>query len=186
LILGGMLARLIRLVQTPGQTVFDPGRVPPLDTTLLVLPTILIPVLAWWIYQYVDWRNDVYVVTSDQILDIDKKPFGTETRRSAPLENILSTEAERVGLAGYMMNFGTVYITVGGASLDFEGVLDPSAVQADIDRRRETRAAQKREMETAAERERMSDWLVAYHENQQEPGGPEAPEAPEAPGAQRG
>lgn len=186
LILGGMLARLIRLAQTPGQTVFDPGRVPPLDTTLLVLPTILIPVLAWWIYQYVDWRNDIYVVTSDQILDIDKKPFGTETRRSAPLENILSTEAERVGLAGYVMNFGTVYITVGGASLDFEGVLDPSAVQADIDRRRETRAAQKREMETAAERERMSDWLVAYHENQQEPGGPEAPEAPEAPGAPRG
>jgi hypothetical protein len=135
---------------------------------MLVLPTLLIPVIIWWIYQYLDWRNDIYVVTSDQILDIDKKPFGTETRRSAPLENILSTEAERVGLPGYLMNFGTVYITIGGASLDFEGVQDPSGVQADIDRRREVRLAQKHELEAAAERERMSDWLIAYHENTQE------------------
>jgi CRP-like cAMP-binding protein len=168
LIGAGMLARLIKLAQTPGLRLFEAGRVPAVDTTMLVLPTLLIPVIAWWIYQYLDWRNDIFVVTSDQILDIDKKPFGTETRRAAPLENILSTEAERVGIAGYLLNFGTVYITIGGASLDFQDVLDPSAVQADIDRRRETRAAQKREMESAAERERMSDWLVAYHENQQE------------------
>ncbi len=73
-----------------------------------------------------------------------------------------------MGLAGYLLNFGTVYITIGGASLDFQDIRDPSAAQADIDRRRETRAAQKREMESAAERERMSDWLVAYHENRQD------------------
>lgn len=175
LILGGMLARVIKLAQTPELRLFDASRTPPLDTTLLVLPTLLIPVIFWWIYQYLDWRNDIFVVTSDQILDIDKKPFGTETRRAAPLENILSTEAERVGLAGYLLNFGTVYITIGGASLDFQDIRDPSAVQADIDRRRETRAAQKREMEAAAERERMSDWLVAYHENRQDLDGKEDP-----------
>jgi CRP-like cAMP-binding protein len=169
LIFGGMLARLIRIAQTPGLQLFDPTRTPPVDTTMLVLPTLLIPAILWCIYQFLDWHNDIFVVTSDQILDIDKKPFGSETRRAAPLENILSTEAERVGLAGYLLNFGTVYITIGGASLDFQDVRDPSAVQADIDRRRETRAAQKRDLETAAERERMSDWLVAYHENLQGP-----------------
>ena len=176
LIGGGMLARAIRLAQTPGVRFFDSTKVPVIDTTMLVLPTLIIPVILWWIYQYLDWRNDIFVVTSDQILDIDRKPFGTETRRAAPLENILSTEAERVGLAGYVLNFGTVYITIGGASLDFQDVRDPSAVQADIDRRREARAAQKREMDAAAERERMSDWLVAYHENQQEMDGPEGPD----------
>ena len=175
-----MIARLVRLAQTPGLRLYDPARTPALDTTMLVLPTLLIPVAIWWIYQYLDWRNDIYVVTSDQILDIDKKPFGSETRRSAPLENILSTEAERVGLAGYLMNFGTVYITIGGASLDFEGVQDPSTVQADIDRRREARLAQKHELEAAAERELMSDWLIAYHENQQEPGGSTDDDGPAA------
>jgi len=183
LIGAGMLARLIKLAQTPNLRLFDPTKVPVIDTTMLVLPTLLIPVILWWIYQYLDWRNDIFVVTSDQILDIDKKPFGTETRRAAPLENILSTEAERVGLAGYLLNFGTVYITIGGASLEFQDVLDPSAVQADIDRRRESRAAQKREMETAAERERMSDWLVAYHENQQEK---DRHEDPDKAGGKRG
>jgi hypothetical protein len=170
LLFGGMLARLVRLAQTAGLRLYDAARSPALDTTMLVLPTLLIPVAIWWIYQYLDWRNDIYVVTSDQILDIDKKPFGSETRRAAPLENILSTEAERVGVAGYLLNFGTVYITIGGANLDFQDVRDPTGVQADIDRRREARAVLKREMESASERERMSDWLVAYHENQQELG----------------
>jgi hypothetical protein len=164
----GMIGRLIMLARTPGERLFDAAKVPPVDTTMLALPILLIPILVWWIYQYLDWRNDIFMVTPDQILDIDKKPFGSEARRSAPLENILSTESERVGLAGYLFNFGTVYITVGGASLDFEDVLDPTAVQADIDRRREARVAMKREMEAAAERERMSDWLVAYHENEAE------------------
>jgi hypothetical protein len=41
-------------------------------------------------------------------------------------------------------------------------------VQADIDRRREARIKQKRDAEASAERERMSDWLVAYHENEPE------------------
>ena len=57
---------------------------------------------------------------------------------------------------------------MGGAHLDFEDVLDPTAVQADIDRRREARIARKKEVEAASERERMSDWLVAYYENEPE------------------
>ncbi len=164
----GMIARLVTLAGRPGESLFDASKIPPVDTIMLTLPILLIPVALWWIYQYIDWRNDIFQVTPDEILDIDKKPFGSETRRAAPLENILSTESERIGLAGYLLNYGTVYITVGGANLDFEDVLDPTAVQADIDRRREARLAQKRELETASERERMSDWLVAYHENEAE------------------
>ena len=164
----GMIARLVTLARTSGERLLDFSKTPPVDTLMLTLPILLIPVALWWLYQYIDWRNDIFQVTPDEVMDIDKKPFGSETRRAAPLENILSTESERVGLAGYLLNFGTVYITVGGANLDFEDVLDPTAVQADIDRRREARAAQKREFEAISERERMSDWLVAYHENEAE------------------
>ncbi len=162
----GILARIITLARTPGMRLFDFTQGFKMDTIVVALPIVLIPLAIWWIYQYIDWRNDIFQVTPDQILDIDKKPFGTEERRASPLENILSTESERVGLAGYLLNFGTVYITVGGTHLDFKDVLDPTGVQADIDRRREVRIAQKRESEATAERERMSDWLVAYHENE--------------------
>jgi len=113
----------------------------------------------------VDWRNDIFQVTADQILDIDKKPFGTEERRAAPLDNILSTQSSRIGLAGYLLNFGTVYITVGGAHLVFEDVMDPAGVQGDIDRRRATRIAQKKKSEADVQRDRMTDWLISYHEN---------------------
>ena len=69
---------------------------------------------------------------------------------------------------GYLFNFGTVEITVGGTKLTFEDVLDPAAVQADIDRRRAARMAKKKEADAAGERERMADWLAAYHENAEE------------------
>jgi len=177
----GIVARLIMLARTPGEQLFDPGKTPPIDTMILALPIIAIPVILWWIYQYLDWRNDIYQVTPDQILDIDKKPFGTQVRRAAPLENILSTEAHRVGLTGYLLNFGTVYIVVGVSNLDFHDVLDPTGVQADIDRRRESRVAQMHEEDAVAERERMSDWLVAYHENEAELHGDE-PDSAEADG----
>jgi hypothetical protein len=168
LLVGGIIARLITLWRTPGQRVLDLSRGFKLDTVLLVLPVLIVPVVLWWVYQYIDWRNDIFQVTPDQIVDIDKTPFGTEQRRAAPLENILSTEAERIGLTGYLLNYGTVYIMVGGAHLDFQDVGDPNAVQADVDRRREARIARKKEADVAAERERMSEWLVAYYENEPE------------------
>ena len=168
LLLGGMLTRLYTIANTPGAKVLDFTSGFKVDTILVALPILMIPFLIWWGYQYVDWSNDIFQVTSDQILDIDRKPFGTSERRAAPLENILSTEAKRIGLAGYLFNFGTVVITVGGTKLEFRDVLDPATVQADIDRRRAARIAQKREVEVSAERERMADWLVAYHDNADE------------------
>jgi hypothetical protein len=140
------------------------GRVLP-DTLLLSQLLGLFLVSLWFVYQFWDWRNDIFQVTPDQIVDIDKKPFGTEERRAAPLDNILSTQYSRIGLAGYIFNFGTVYITVGGSQLAFEDVSDPASVQADIDRRRLTSLSGKKESEARRERERMADWLAAYREN---------------------
>ncbi|GAB4503104.1 MAG: hypothetical protein Fur0043_00960 [Anaerolineales bacterium] len=162
-LLGLTIARLIALAQVPGLgwKIFT-------DTIVISLPLLMIPFLGWWIYQYIDWSNDIFRVTGDQIMDIDRKPFGTEERRAAPLDNILSTQYKRTGFAGYMFNFGTVYITVGGTQLAFEDVMDPAGVQSDIDRRRMERIAAKKQAELAAERNRMADWLVAYHTNVEE------------------
>jgi CRP-like cAMP-binding protein len=120
------------------------------------------------VYQYLDWSNDIYQVTEDQIIDIDRKPFGTEDRKAAPLENILATESKRSGILGYLFNFGSVYITVGGSRLEYDGVYNPAGVQQDIDDRRLARRAKQEEARAAAERERMADWLASYHENIQE------------------
>jgi hypothetical protein len=134
----------------------------PFSAVALVLTTAFVPLAGWWLYEYVDWKNDIYMVTIDQIFDVNKKPLGAETRKSAPLANILSLKYERPGLLGLMLNFGTVVATVAGAELRFEGVFDPVGVQNDIYRRQEMQKARKAAGEEAAKRAEMADWLLAY------------------------
>ncbi|MFN8435125.1 MAG: cyclic nucleotide-binding domain-containing protein [Anaerolineales bacterium] len=135
------------------------------DTISVVIPLLLLPVAGWVWYEYTDWKNDTFMVTQDEIFDIDRKPFGTEERRSAQIENILSTSYKRKGFIAYMFNYGTVHITVGGTQMAFEDVMDPAAVQADINRRRAQRIAKKNEDAGSADRERFATWIAAYHQH---------------------
>jgi hypothetical protein len=171
LILFAWLVTRIVIVATSPELTFikttADGRVT-LDTPLLALPLLMLPCIIWAIWQYVDWKNDIFMVTPDEIIDIDKKPLGTEERRAAQLDNILSTEYKRIGLVGNIFNFGTVYIAVGGSKLEFQDVMDPAGVQADINRRRMARLAKKSEETANVERERMATWIAAYHQNQGE------------------
>jgi hypothetical protein len=150
---------------------------------LVVMVLFAVVVLCGFVvYEYMDWENDIYQVTPDQIIDVYKKPFGTEDRKAAPLENILSSEYKREGFLGMLLNFGTVFIMVGGAKFDFEDVADPPSVQQDIVRRQQARLLKKRETDSAAERDRMVEWLAMYHrtleeiereKNQSRPSNPE-------------
>ncbi len=134
----------------------------PLWLSLLIISAVII-LFGYIGYEYLDWLNDIYQVTSDQIIDIYRKPFSTEDRKTAPLENILSTEYKRNGLIGILFNFGTVYIMVGTLEFNFEDVFDPPSVQQDIIRRQQAWLKKKTDGEIAAERERMADWLSVYH-----------------------
>ena len=118
---------------------------------------------GWWLYQFINWQNDIFQVSAEQIIDIDKTPLGSEERKVAPLENILSTEYKRKGLAQVLLNYGNVYITVGGAQITFNDVTDPTTVQQDIDSRRIAIISQKKEAEIRAEREQLADWFATYH-----------------------
>ncbi len=142
------------------------------DTIALTIPLLMTPILGWLWYEYTDWKNDIFMVTPDEIFDIDRKPFGSEERRAAQVESILSTSYKRDGIIAYAFNYGTVHVSVGGTQLDFENVVDPASVQADINRRRMIRIAQKNENAGKDDRERFATWIAAYHENVKDFGGP--------------
>ena len=125
---------------------------------------LFLSVLGWWFYDYVDWANDVYKITPDQVIDIYKKPLGKEKRKSAQLENIMSTSSERRGIVGLLLNYGTVNIKVGVEVFDFTDVFDPPQVEQDIIRRMLLRRNKKVETERVAEAERMGNWLANYHQ----------------------
>jgi hypothetical protein len=135
------------------------------DTIMISLPLLMFPFIGWLVWEYIDWKNDIFMVTQDEIFDIDRTPLGKEERRAAQIENILSTTYLRDGLIANLFNYGTVKITVGGTQLDFQDVLDPAGVQSDINRRRMARIQKKNEDSGSADRDRFANWIAAYHQN---------------------
>lgn len=123
---------------------------------------------AWMAYEYIDWRNDVYQITAEQIVDLEKKPLGKEEKRIAQLENILSIEYKRLGILGLILNYGTVSINVGTSQFTFDEVYDPSHVQQDLFKRMAERQYRKRQRDINDERDRVSDWIATYHNHQDE------------------
>jgi uncharacterized membrane protein YdbT with pleckstrin-like domain len=124
---------------------------------------VLLGIAIWWFYEYVDWINDIYILTPDQIMDIYRTPLGREDKKTAPLENILSLEHQRIGILGVLLNFGNVIAMVGTASFIFRGVYNPTAVRQEIFERIGHRKMILKEQENIRERERIADWMAAYH-----------------------
>ena len=126
--------------------------------------SLLTVCLLWIVYQYADWRNDVFQLTHSQIIDINRKPFGRESRRTAPLENILSIEYERKGIFAMLFNFGTVYITVGNTQLSFNDVHQPSKVQQDIFAKMGVHAKERDMHQKTLDQERIAQWFKVYQD----------------------
>lgn len=139
----------------------------PYNLSLILGALFTLGALIWLVYNYADWRNDIYRLTPDQIIDIDRKPLGRESKRTAPLEKILAVEYERRGLIPMMLNFGTVFIRVSTEVLTFDNVYQPSRVQEDIFHRMQAAAAAAREREIDEERERVARWFSVYHNQTQ-------------------
>jgi len=138
------------------------------EVEAVILGTVLLFSMGWGLYQYIDWSNDIFQVTEDQIMDLDRKPLGKLEKQVAPLESILSTEARREGFMAVLFNFGHVYISVGGSQMVFEDVDNPSSVQQDIDRRRVGRRDKQERSRADAEHERLVEWFAMYHESSRE------------------
>ena len=134
----------------------------------ITMAFILLVLIPWWFYRYVDWRNDIYQVTDRFIIDIERKPLGTEVKKAAPVENILSLEHERSGFFGYMLNYGLVTINVGETQFVFRNVHEPGRIQQDIFNRIFALRRQKEKVDALKRRQRFVDVIEVYHQNTDE------------------
>ncbi len=148
--LGGRIGGLI--------TAFDPLLYYLIDLSLLSAGAL------WWLYRYVDWANDIYQITPNQIIDVYKKPLAREERKVAPIENILGTEVDRKGLVGILLNYGDVIANVGTTQFTFEGVLDPVTVQQDIVHAQEAFLQLKSDQDRSRRQSEMVELFDIYHE----------------------
>jgi len=135
-------------------------------TVALVLGVLYAAVFIWWGYHYLDWNNDIYQLTAEQILDIERKPLGEEQKKTAPLDSILSIEHAREGIIELIFNFGDVVINVGQTKFIFRGVHNPDRVHQDVADFIEARRRKKQDADAERERQRMLDWFGSYQKHQ--------------------
>jgi hypothetical protein len=131
---------------------------------LFITFSLLVGAFLWWLYRYVDWANDIYQITPQQIIDVYKKPLAREERKVAPIENILGTEVDRKGLVGILLNYGDVIANVGTTQFTFEGVLDPVTVQQDIVHAQEAYLQGRAESDRTRRQNEMVELFDIYHE----------------------
>ena len=126
------------------------------------------------IYRLLDWQNDIYRVTSEKLIDSEKKPLGSEITKSASLANVLSLENHRVGILGLLLNFGEVRINIGDTSLAFVDVHNPALIQEDIFIRMEALKHSREDSRDEKEQARMAEWLKVYEEERKTDPDPES------------
>ena len=137
------------------------------QTYSAILIGVAIVMGLWWIFSTIDWRNDYFLITPDQIVDVYRKPLGMEERRAAPLRNIQTIEYKRQSLFGLLFNFGTVFIRVGDVEFTFDYVPNPSYVQQEIFTRFQMVKDREKQENADLNNERLSNWMDAYHKVKQ-------------------
>ena len=138
--------------------------------TCIVLPAMLVELgLAFWLlWRYEDWRNDIYILTSDRLVDIDRSPFGLKgtKRRDASLSAVQNVTSSTQGPIDLLFDMGNVVIKTAGAGgdLTFDNVHNPRSVQRDIMNRMEAFESSVREQQAATRRQELAEWLGIYDE----------------------
>ncbi|MDQ2996762.1 MAG: PH domain-containing protein, partial [Chloroflexota bacterium] len=115
------------------------------EFALLLVFLIAIVTLIWGFWIREEHENDKFILNIREIVDVDKKPFGPESSRRAPLSAIQNIEFDVSFIEG-LLGYGDVIITTAGGAgkFTFEHVPDPRGIQATINnylsyfKRRET------------------------------------------------
>lgn len=132
-----------------------------------VLVGLLLAFLLW--YRYTDYRNDMYIITPQMIVDSEKKPLlGSLITKTAPISNIQSTRVEQKGIMRNLFNFGTLQINVADQRLDFIDVYDPQLVMHDLTSMRNQQHKMEKAARSQSELERVGEMIGIYHRTQQE------------------
>jgi len=142
----------------------------------LLLGISLAVTLMWFIWRAIDWRNDLYVLTDDRVIDIEKVPFLYEHRREAGLDKIQDVRYWREGFIAIRLDFGNVRLETAGelGEFTFDSVPHPRQVQIEIFNRLEQfRREAGRRLKEARQYE-LLDLLGRYHQGVQGNGGTES------------
>ncbi|WP_082909018.1 PH domain-containing protein [Chloroflexus islandicus] len=93
------------------------GLLPPVWLTVLSIALVL-AFLAWSAWEVEDYRNDMYILTPTNIIDVEKKPIGPEDRRAASLGAITNVSFETTFISN-LLGYGNVVVETAGSGGKF-------------------------------------------------------------------
>jgi len=138
----------------------------PLLLTLLAATLGTPALIIWLFYRYRDWENDIYILTPDQLIDSERKPFRLEEKvKIVGLGQVQNVRFERSNLLQNVFNFGKVIVQTAGqdGGLVFENIPGPRAVEEEILEALERFKEKQRERERLQRRREFQDWFGEYH-----------------------
>jgi CRP-like cAMP-binding protein len=134
----------------------------------LVLGLAVLGSLFWYLWEYDDWRRDVYIVTNTKIIDVESSAFRLqgEQLREGPFDSIQNITYTIPNFFYKLLNLGDVIIETAGAgkTFTFDGVLNPSSIQAEIFRRWDNYQQDKRNKQRAETHKQIMTVLGEYHD----------------------
>lgn len=122
--------------------------------------------IGWFWWQSTDWANDLYILTKDRIIDVEKRPlFLPEQRREASLGVIQNVTLRIPSPMAALFNYGDVTVqTAAAGEFTFDRAPNPRGVQQEIFRRMEAFQEAQREAEAARRRAELAEWFAVYDE----------------------
>jgi uncharacterized membrane protein YdbT with pleckstrin-like domain len=132
---------------------------------------LLLVCLGGLIWEWEDWRNDIYAVTDSQVIDLEARPFGFGSKSTtAPLDQVQDIRIEMPSTIAFILNYGDVKIeTAGkGGQMIFFSVYRPREAQEEIFRRLNAFRQHRAERENSMRTKTIIDALVAYDHFKQE------------------
>ena len=138
----------------------------PYYPAIMLVATVLC--WGWLSWVFSDWANDQYTVTSDRIIDIEKRPLSTEKRNEARLADVQNIRLVVPGFWANALGYGSVLIqTAGAEDFTFDNVPNPRDVQSVISQKMQAYRDAEEERQAAQRRDEMGEWFSVYEEVRQ-------------------
>ena len=85
---------------------------------------LLFAAVGWGIWEFLDWRNDFYIVTNLRVVWLEQVLLRSSSRTEAPLANIQSVNVQS-SLMGRLLGFGDVHVRTYTGTVKMPSVGDP-------------------------------------------------------------
>ncbi len=124
--------------------------------------------IAWMLWNWEDWRIDLYKLDHERVYHIDSLPLGLrEESKETLITRITDVSYVVPSLLAHLFNFGDVVIKTPGEATEFvfRGIPNPREVQQEI----MTRLDEYRLKEHSGVDREIEGWLKAYHDVMSEP-----------------